>query len=58
MEPQNNQTPIEKTVFSTLYNLAYFVIVEMWMDLKSAILSEVSQKERNNYRILIHICEI
>ena len=30
--------------------------VEMWMDLESVIQSEVSQKEKNKYRILMHIC--
>ena len=30
--------------------------VEMWMDLETAIQSEVSQKEKNKYRILTHIC--
>ena len=30
--------------------------VEMWMDLESAIQSEVRQKEENNYGILTHIC--
>ena len=29
--------------------------VEMWMDLESVIQSEVSQKEKNKYRILKHI---
>ena len=29
--------------------------VEMWMDLETVIESEVSQKEKNNYRILTHI---
>ena len=29
--------------------------VETWMDLESVMLSEVSQKEKNKYRILIHI---
>ena len=29
--------------------------VEMWMDLESVIPSEVSQKEKNKYCILIHI---
>ena len=29
--------------------------VEMWMDLQSVIQSEVSQKEKNKYRILTHI---
>ena len=30
--------------------------VEMWMDLESVIQSEVSQKEKTKYRILMHIC--
>ena len=30
--------------------------VETWMDLETAIQSEVSQKEQNKYRILTHIC--
>ena len=29
--------------------------VEMWMNLESVIQSEVSQKEKNKYRILTHI---
>ena len=32
--------------------------VEMWMDLESVIQSEVSQKEKNKYYILTHICGI
>ena len=32
--------------------------VEMWMDLETVIQSEVSQKEKNKYRILTHICGI
>ena len=32
--------------------------VEMWMDLESVIQSEVSQKEKNKYRILTRICGI
>ena len=32
--------------------------VEMWMDLETAIQSEVSQKEKNKYYILMHICGI
>ena len=31
---------------------------EMWMDLETVIQSEVSQKEKNKYRILTHICRI
>ena len=30
--------------------------VEMWMDLETVIQSEVSQKEKNKYRMLAHIC--
>ena len=33
--------------------------VEMWMDLEAVIQSEVSQKEKNKYHILLtHICGI
>ena len=32
--------------------------VEMWMDLESVIHSEVSQKEKNKYHILTHICGV
>ena len=32
--------------------------VAMWMDVESLIQSEVSQKEKNKYRILMHICGI
>ena len=32
--------------------------VETWLDLDSVIQSEVSQKEKNKYRILTHICGI
>ena len=31
---------------------------EMWMDLETVIQSEVSQKEKNKYHILMHICGI
>ena len=30
--------------------------VETWMDLETIIQSDVSQKEKNKYRILTHIC--
>ena len=29
---------------------------ETWMDLETVIQSEVSQKEKNKYRILTHVC--
>ena len=32
--------------------------VEMWMDLETVIQGEVSQKEKNKYRILMHTCGI
>ena len=32
--------------------------VETWMDLGSVIQSELTQKQRNKYRILMHICRI
>ena len=32
--------------------------VEMWMDLETVIQSEISQKEKNKYHILMHICGI
>ena len=32
--------------------------VKKWMDLETVIQSEVSQKEKNKYHILMHICEI
>ena len=30
--------------------------VETWMDLETVIQSEVSQKEKDKYRILTHVC--
>ena len=50
-----------------IYTMEYYLamkrneigsFVEMWTDLESVIQSEVSQKERNKYRILTHICRI
>ena len=32
--------------------------VETWMDLESVIQSKVSQKKKNKYHILMHICGI
>ena len=32
--------------------------LEMWMDLESVIQYGVSQKEKNKYHILMHICGI
>ena len=30
--------------------------VETWMDLETVIQGEVDQKEKNKYRILMHMC--
>ena len=32
--------------------------VETWMNLETVIQSEVSQKDKNKYRMLMHICGI
>ena len=32
--------------------------VETWMDLETVVQSEVSQKEKNKYHALTHICRI
>ena len=32
--------------------------VDTWMNLESVIQSEVNQKEKNKYRILMHVCGI
>ena len=34
------------------------LFVVRWMDLESVIQSEISQKEKNKYRMLTHICGI
>ena len=31
--------------------------VEMWLQLESVILDEVSQNEKNKYHVLMHTCE-
>ena len=44
--------------YSTIKRNEIGSFVETWMDLESVIQSEVSQKEKNKYRILTHICGI
>ena len=48
-----------------IYTVEYYLVikrndigsfVEMWMDLETVIQSEVSQKEKNKYHIIMHIC--
>ena len=50
-----------------IYTMEYFSVIkrneigsfgEMWMDLETVIQSEVSQKEKNKYCIVTHICGI
>ena len=50
-----------------IYTMEYYLAIkrnkiesfaEMWMELESVIQSEVSQKEKNKYCILTHICGI
>ena len=44
--------------YSAIKSNVIGLLVELWMDLESVINSEVSQKEKNKYRILMHICGI
>ena len=44
--------------YSTIKRNEIGSFVEIWMDLESVIQSEVSQKEKNKYCILMHICGI
>ena len=44
-----------------LFNIKWSKIVsfvETWMNLESVIESEVGQKEKNEYHILMHMCGI
>ena len=42
--------------YSAIERYQIVSFVETWMDLETAIQSEVSQKEKNKYRILTQIC--
>ena len=50
-----------------IYTMEYYLAIKMnetgsfvetWMDLETVLQSEVSQKEKNKYCILMHICGI
>ena len=48
-----------------IYTMGYYsarneieLFVVRWIDLETVIQSEVSQKEKNKYRMLTHICGI
>ena len=42
--------------YSTIKKNEIESFVETWMDLETFIQSEVSQKEKNKYRMLMHVC--
>ena len=50
MYPQGNTTPIKRNAFES--------VLMRWMKLEPIIQSEVSQKEKDKYRILMHIFRI
>ena len=45
-------------IYNGIYGNEIGSFAETWMDLETVIQSEVSQKEKNKYRILTHICGI
>ena len=63
--PIDRQMDKEAVVY--IYTMEYYSaikrneigsFVETWMNLESVIQSEVSQKEKNKYRMLTHVCGI
>ena len=42
--------------FSAIKRNETELFVVKWMDLETVIQSEVSQKEKNKYRMLMHVC--
>ena len=58
---------IKKMWYIYIYTMEYYSaikrneigsFVETWKDVETVLHSEVSQKEKNEYRILMHICGI
>ena len=47
-----------KEYYSAIKRNEIVSFAEMWMDLETVIQSKVSQKEKNKYHILTHICGI
>ena len=47
-----------KEYYSAIKRNKIVPFVEMWVDLEIVIQSEVSQKEKNKYRIILLICGI
>ena len=55
---------MDKEFVTQIYTMKYYSVIKRngielfvvrWMDLESVIQSEVSQKEKNKYRMLTHI---
>ena len=44
--------------YSAIKRNTFESVLMRWMNLEPIIQSEVSQKEKNKYRILTHVCEI
>ena len=44
--------------YSAIKRNGFESVLEGWMNLEPIIQSEVSQKEKNRYHILVHICVI
>ena len=44
--------------YSAIKRNTFESVLMRWMNLGPVVQSEVSQKEKNRYRILMHICEI
>ena len=49
---------IDKEYYSVIKKNGTVSLAEKWMDLKTVIQSEVSQKEKDKYHILTHTCGI
>ena len=47
---------IDKEYYSVIKKNGTVSLAEKWMDLKTVIQSEVSQKEKDKYHILTHTC--
>ena len=49
---------IYNEILLAIENNAFESVLMRWMDLEPVIQSEVSQKEKNKYCILMHVCGI
>ena len=60
-------TGMDKQGVVYVYTMEYYSVIkrnkivpfaEIWIDLEITIQNEVSQKEKNKFHILMHVCEI